>query len=167
MPVSVVSETGSDDVHVASSRIDRGAGAADESVILRTAEKTVVPVAPDEEWVAKLAATLPLLVLAALVGGWNFFPKGVAAARRLSLDMNVLMSLAAFGSDQWSVMLEGNLARDLRNEPDRWQISYAEIWVTDTLWPDFRCRHLLEAIIDYQKRDRRYGGITQPVVAGR
>ena len=48
-----------------------------------------------------------------------------------------------------------------------WQIAYAEIWVTDTLWPDFRKRHLLEAILDYQKRDRRYGGITQPVVAGR
>jgi undecaprenyl diphosphate synthase len=40
-----------------------------------------------------------------------------------------------------------------------WQIAYAEIWVTDTLWPDFRRRHLLEAIVDYQKRDRRYGGI--------
>ena len=48
-----------------------------------------------------------------------------------------------------------------------WQIAYAEIWVTDTLWPDFRKRHLLEAILDYQKRDRRYGGIAQPVVAGR
>lgn len=48
-----------------------------------------------------------------------------------------------------------------------WQIAYAEIWVTDTLWPDFRTRHLLAAILDYQKRDRRYGGIHQPVVAGR
>ena len=48
-----------------------------------------------------------------------------------------------------------------------WQIAYAEIWVTDTLWPDFRRRHLLEAILDYQKRDRRYGGITQPALAGR
>jgi undecaprenyl diphosphate synthase len=48
-----------------------------------------------------------------------------------------------------------------------WQIAYAEIWVTDTLWPDFRKRHLLEAILDYQKRDRRYGGIKQPVAAGR
>jgi len=46
-----------------------------------------------------------------------------------------------------------------------WQIAYAEIWVTDTLWPDFRRRHLLEAILDYQKRDRRYGGITQEVLA--
>src|SRR5687768_4219715 len=44
-----------------------------------------------------------------------------------------------------------------------WQIAYAEIWVTDTLWPDFRQRHLLEAIVAYQKRDRRYGGINQPV----
>jgi undecaprenyl diphosphate synthase len=48
-----------------------------------------------------------------------------------------------------------------------WQIAYAEIWVTDTLWPDFRTVHLLEAILDYQKRDRRYGGITQPAAAGR
>ena len=48
-----------------------------------------------------------------------------------------------------------------------WQIAYSEIWVTDTLWPDFRARHLLEAIVDYQKRDRRYGGIKpQPVVVG-
>ena len=47
-----------------------------------------------------------------------------------------------------------------------WQIAYAEIWVTETLWPDFRARHLLEAILDYQKRDRRYGGITQPAVVG-
>jgi undecaprenyl diphosphate synthase len=43
-----------------------------------------------------------------------------------------------------------------------WQIAYAEIWVTDTLWPDFRCRHLLEAVVAYQKRDRRYGGIKPP-----
>jgi len=47
-----------------------------------------------------------------------------------------------------------------------WQIAYAEIWVTDTLWPDFRCRHLLEAILAYQKRDRRYGGIASPLAAG-
>ena len=46
-----------------------------------------------------------------------------------------------------------------------WQIAYSEIWVTETLWPDFRCRHLLEAIVAYQKRDRRYGGIQNPPVA--
>jgi undecaprenyl diphosphate synthase len=48
-----------------------------------------------------------------------------------------------------------------------WQIAYAEIWVTDTLWPDFRQVHLLEAVVAYQKRDRRYGGINHPAVAGR
>jgi undecaprenyl diphosphate synthase len=46
-----------------------------------------------------------------------------------------------------------------------WQIAYAEIHVTDVLWPDFRCRHLLEAVLDYQQRDRRYGGIKQPAHA--
>ena len=48
-----------------------------------------------------------------------------------------------------------------------WQIAYAEIWVTDTLWPDFRKQHLFEAILAYQKRERRYGGIKQPAAAGR
>ena len=46
-----------------------------------------------------------------------------------------------------------------------WQIAYAEIWVTETLWPDFRVRHLLEAILAYQKRERRYGGIKPSHVA--
>jgi undecaprenyl diphosphate synthase len=40
-----------------------------------------------------------------------------------------------------------------------WQIAYSEIWVTETLWPDFRRGELLRAISDFQKRDRRYGGI--------
>ena len=47
-----------------------------------------------------------------------------------------------------------------------WQIAYAEIYVTETYWPDFRRRDLLEAIAAYQKRDRRYGGIAAPVAAG-
>ncbi len=46
-----------------------------------------------------------------------------------------------------------------------WQIAYAEIYVTETFWPDFRCRHLLEAVIAYQKRDRRYGGVPSSTVA--
>jgi undecaprenyl diphosphate synthase len=40
-----------------------------------------------------------------------------------------------------------------------WQIAYAEIFVTETLWPDFNRARLLEAFVDFQKRDRRYGGI--------
>ena len=40
-----------------------------------------------------------------------------------------------------------------------WQTAYSELYVTETLWPDFRRVHLLEAIIDYQGRDRRFGGL--------
>lgn len=40
-----------------------------------------------------------------------------------------------------------------------WQLAYSEIYVTPTLFPDFRRPQVFEAIIDYQKRDRRYGGI--------
>ncbi len=40
-----------------------------------------------------------------------------------------------------------------------WQLAYAEIFVTQTLWPDFRGANLLEAIAEYQKRERRYGGL--------
>jgi undecaprenyl diphosphate synthase len=47
-----------------------------------------------------------------------------------------------------------------------WQIAYSEIWVTDTLWPDFRKRHLYEAVVSFQKRERRYGGLV-PTLASR
>jgi undecaprenyl diphosphate synthase len=40
-----------------------------------------------------------------------------------------------------------------------WQAAYSEIYVTETLWPDFRRTHLLEAIVDFQGRDRRFGGL--------
>ena len=40
-----------------------------------------------------------------------------------------------------------------------WQVAYAEIHVTETFWPDFRRVHLLQAIIDYQQRSRRFGGL--------
>jgi len=39
-----------------------------------------------------------------------------------------------------------------------WQIAYSEFWVTATLWPDFDRTDLLRAVVDYQKRDRRFGG---------
>ena len=40
-----------------------------------------------------------------------------------------------------------------------WQLAYTEFWVTDTLWPDFRRRHLLQAIAEYQRRERRFGRV--------
>ena len=44
-----------------------------------------------------------------------------------------------------------------------WQIAYCELYFTDTLWPDFRKEDLLKAIIDYQKRERRFGKTTQQI----
>jgi undecaprenyl diphosphate synthase len=40
-----------------------------------------------------------------------------------------------------------------------WQIAYSELYVTEVLWPDFKVSDLLLAILDYQKRDRRFGGL--------
>ncbi len=40
-----------------------------------------------------------------------------------------------------------------------WQIAYTELVVSPTLWPDFRCRHLLEALLEFQRRERRFGGV--------
>ncbi|MFC2169488.1 isoprenyl transferase [Acidobacteriota bacterium] len=40
-----------------------------------------------------------------------------------------------------------------------WQIAYSEIWTTPEFWPEFRAIHLLQALLDYQKRERRFGGI--------
>lgn len=44
-----------------------------------------------------------------------------------------------------------------------WQIAYAELYFTPTLWPDFRREHLYEAIADYQCRERRFGKISEQV----
>jgi undecaprenyl diphosphate synthase len=41
-----------------------------------------------------------------------------------------------------------------------WQIAYSELYVTETLWPDFTRTDLLQAVLEYQKRDRRYGGLS-------
>jgi undecaprenyl diphosphate synthase len=47
-----------------------------------------------------------------------------------------------------------------------WQLAYAEIYVTPTLWPEFRGVHLLEGIAEYQKRERRYGGLAGDAAHG-
>ncbi|HZT33938.1 MAG TPA: isoprenyl transferase [Bryobacteraceae bacterium] len=47
-----------------------------------------------------------------------------------------------------------------------WQIAYAELYVTDTLWPDFTRSSLLTAVLEYQKRDRRYGGLSSAPLNG-
>ncbi len=47
-----------------------------------------------------------------------------------------------------------------------WQISYSELWVTDVCWPDFAAEHLHQAIRDYARRVRRFGGLVQTKGAG-
>ncbi len=47
-----------------------------------------------------------------------------------------------------------------------WQIAYAELYFTPTLWPDFRKEHLYEAIVNYQKRERRFGKTSEQLVKG-
>jgi undecaprenyl diphosphate synthase len=47
-----------------------------------------------------------------------------------------------------------------------WQIAYAEIFVTETLWPDFNRARLLEALLEFQKRERRYGGLREEEPGG-
>jgi undecaprenyl diphosphate synthase len=44
-----------------------------------------------------------------------------------------------------------------------WQIAYAELYFTDVLWPDFKEEHLYEAIISYQKRERRFGKTSEQI----
>jgi undecaprenyl diphosphate synthase len=41
-----------------------------------------------------------------------------------------------------------------------WQLAYSELYVTPVLWPDFTRRHLFEAILEYQRRDRRFGRVS-------
>ncbi|OGD27429.1 MAG: di-trans,poly-cis-decaprenylcistransferase [Candidatus Aminicenantes bacterium RBG_13_63_10] len=41
-----------------------------------------------------------------------------------------------------------------------WQIAYSEIWITKVYWPDFRKIHLLEALVEFQKRERRFGALS-------
>lgn len=40
-----------------------------------------------------------------------------------------------------------------------WQLAYTEFWVTDIYWPDFRREDLRRALLDYQQRERRFGGL--------
>jgi undecaprenyl diphosphate synthase len=46
-----------------------------------------------------------------------------------------------------------------------WQVAYAELYVTETLWPDFTRTELLEAIFEYQNRERRFGGLARNSVS--
>lgn len=44
-----------------------------------------------------------------------------------------------------------------------WQLAYAELFVIDVLWPDFKCKHLIESIKDFQRRERRFGLVSEQI----
>jgi undecaprenyl diphosphate synthase len=44
-----------------------------------------------------------------------------------------------------------------------WQLAYTELYITETLWPDFRKNHLYQAILSYQNRERRFGKVSEQV----
>tara|TARA_B100001765_G_scaffold14768_1_gene8616 strand:- start:861 stop:1064 length:204 start_codon:yes stop_codon:yes gene_type:complete len=44
-----------------------------------------------------------------------------------------------------------------------WQIAYSEIYLTETFWPEFRERELMEAVLNYQSRERRFGKVSEQV----
>jgi undecaprenyl diphosphate synthase len=46
-----------------------------------------------------------------------------------------------------------------------WQLAYSELYFTDKLWPDFRKDDLLEAIIDFQNRERRFGKTSEQLIS--
>ena len=48
-----------------------------------------------------------------------------------------------------------------------WQVAYTELWITDVSWPEFTREHLLQAISDYAKRDRRFGGLNNSKQEGK
>jgi undecaprenyl diphosphate synthase len=87
-----------------------------------------------------------------IVGGW-------AAGERIDIDEATLSAaLDTAGQPDPDLLIRTSGEMRISNFL-LWQIAYAEIFVTPTLWPDFRLRHLLEAVVTYQGRVRRFGGI--------
>jgi undecaprenyl diphosphate synthase len=114
-------------------------------------------------WAAEATArnTGTTLTLALNYGGRSEL---VDAFRGLAAEMK----LKHIGPDR---ITEEDIHRHLYTahmpDPDLlWQVAYAEIFVTERLWPDFRGIHLLEAIADFQRRERRYGGLGEGSVEG-
>jgi undecaprenyl diphosphate synthase len=87
-----------------------------------------------------------------IVGDW-------AAGKRVEIDEATLSNyLYTAGQPDPDLMIRTSGELRVSNFL-LWQIAYAEIWVTPTLWPDFRRRDLFEAILAYQTRERRFGGV--------
>jgi len=82
-----------------------------------------------------------------------------AAGKRVEIDEETLSrSLYTAGQPDPDLLIRTSGEMRISNYL-LWQVAYSEIWVTPVLWPDFRRRHLFEGIIEYQRRERRFGGV--------
>jgi undecaprenyl diphosphate synthase len=89
-----------------------------------------------------------------------------AAGERVEIDEKTLsQSLYTAGQPDCDLLIRTSGEMRVSNFL-LWQIAYAEIWVTPVLWPDFRTRHLLEGIVEFQRRERRFGGVSPSSAAG-
>jgi undecaprenyl diphosphate synthase len=83
-----------------------------------------------------------------------------AAGQRVEIDeAAIAAALSTAGSPDPDLLIRTSGELRISNFL-LWQIAYSEIWVTPTYWPDFRLRHLLEAIVEYQSRERRFGDVS-------
>jgi undecaprenyl diphosphate synthase len=102
-------------------------------------------------------------------GRWEL----VEAVKAISLDV---LNKKLKPSDICEETISNHLSTSGLNDPDLlirsggelrvsnfllWQIAYSEIFVTNTLWPEFKTKNLLEAIKDFQKRERRFGLVSE------
>ena len=108
---------------------------------------------------------LTMIIFLSYSGKWDIFQAAAKMARAMQENPDAKMEIGDF--DQYLVTA-GYPDPDLIIRPSGeyrlsnfllWQSAYAELYFTDTLWPDFDERALDAAIIDYQKRDRRFGGV--------
>ncbi len=114
---------------------------------------------------------LSLVLALSYSGRWEI----AEAAKKIALDIeagklkaeqvneqkfNSYLTTAAFPDPELLIRTSGELR--ISNFL-LWQIAYTELYITDTLWPDFRKKDLYQAIIDYQKRERRFGKISEQV----
>jgi len=121
--------------------------------------------------ITKNNTRLTLILALSYSGRWEI----AEAARQIALDVQAgklnpeevteqkfssYLSSASFPDPELLIRTSGELR--ISNFL-LWQIAYTELYITDTLWPDFRKKDLHEAIINYQKRERRFGKISEQV----
>jgi undecaprenyl diphosphate synthase len=95
-----------------------------------------------------------------LVTGWTNPNTAAWSACRVRPDCSIAARTLTAGLPEPDLLIRTAGEMRLSNFL-LWQISYAELWVTETLWPDFGAEQLREAVRAYAARDRRCGGLHQ------